>query len=137
MFTGYISHEKTPGYLEMADMVVVASLWDEPFGVVVIEAMAMGKPVVASARGGIPEIISHTVTGLLVAKPGAESFAEACSALLSNEQFSRQLGTEARRDVENRFSWEKIVDQTQYLYEKLLAAAVMTILAEPSPAEPE
>ena len=81
----------------------------------------MEKSVVASARGGIPEIISHHATGLLVINPSAENFAEACSTLLSNEQLRHQLGKEARRDVENRFSWEKIVDQTQELYKKLLS----------------
>ena len=57
-FTGYIKHELMPSYLAVADVAVIPSTWQEPFGLTVVEAMAAGLPVITTDRGGIPEIVS-------------------------------------------------------------------------------
>ncbi len=105
----------------------------EPFGLVNVEAMACGAPVVASAVGGIKEIVDDGTTGYLVpvdleeAPPyepkDGESFAEAIAAkvnlLLSDSDRLREMRKEAKRTVETRFSWSKIAQQTLDLYRDL------------------
>ncbi len=92
--------------LDAADVCVVPSVWQEGFGLAVVEAMARGKPVVATRVGGIPEIIRDGVTGLLV-PPGDESaLANAIGSLLENRETAAEMGRNARRDVADRFTPE-------------------------------
>ena len=56
IFTGYINYQQVPSYLKMADIAVVPSMWEEPFGLTVVEAMAAGLPLITTRSGGIPEI---------------------------------------------------------------------------------
>lgn len=58
VFTGFIPYEKMSEYLRIADIAVIPSIWDEPFGLTVAEAQAMGKPIITTRRGGIPEVVS-------------------------------------------------------------------------------
>jgi starch synthase len=108
----------------------------EPFGIVNLEAMACGAPVVASAVGGIPEVVEHGVTGYLVpfepdgtAMGGPrdpEAFARQLAARVNELVADRSLGTRfgaaGRERVERHFSWAAIAAQTAALYERLLAA---------------
>jgi glycosyltransferase involved in cell wall biosynthesis len=61
-FTGYINYEEVPSYLKMADIAVVPSMWEEPFGLTVLEAMAAGLPLITTRSGGIPEICEGVAT---------------------------------------------------------------------------
>ena len=61
-FTGYIDYDKIPAYLKTADIAVVPSMWDEPFGLTVVEAMAAGLPLITTRSGGIPEICEGVAT---------------------------------------------------------------------------
>src|SRR5438309_4681478 len=89
--------------LAALDVFVLPSL-DEGIHMVLLEAMALGKPVVASAVGGIPEIVTHRVSGLLVAPGDEQALADACLELARNRAWAQALGAEARRVVEERFS---------------------------------
>lgn len=62
VFTGYINYELVPSYLKMADIAVVPSMWEEPFGLTVVEAMAAGLPLITTRSGGIPEICEGVAT---------------------------------------------------------------------------
>lgn len=62
IFTGYIDYEQIPSYLKMADIAVVPSMWEEPFGLTVVEAMAAGLPLITTHSGGIPEICEGIAT---------------------------------------------------------------------------
>ena len=62
IFTGFIPYHNVPYYLQLADIAVVPSMWDEPFGLTVVEAMAMGLPLIAAKSGGIPEICEDVAT---------------------------------------------------------------------------
>jgi len=112
-----------------AEVFVCPSIY-EPFGIINLEAMACGTPVVASAVGGIPEVVVHGETGLLVPveqnkeapfEPvNADSFAfnlaEAINELMRDEARRRHMAREARRRVEENFSWEAIARKTAELY---------------------
>lgn len=92
--------------LEAADVCVVPSVWDEAFGLAALEAMARAKPVVATAVGGIPEVIEAGVTGLLV-PPGDEAqLCAAIAALLGDRAAGARIGSYARDDVATRFTAE-------------------------------
>ena len=116
-FTGW--REDIPEILAMADLFVLPSL-GEHFGRVLIEAMAMGKAVVATDAGGVPEVVIHGETGLLVppAQPGP--FATAVLALLKDPAKAARLGNAGRRRAEKVFSLGRHVETVEALYKELL-----------------
>lgn len=89
-----------------ADISVVPSVWEEAFGLAALEAMASARPVVASAVGGIREIVEHGVTGLLVPPGDQEALAFALGKLLRDPRMRKELGEAGRRRVANQFSPE-------------------------------
>ena len=96
-----------------SDIVVMPSRWDEPFGLVNIEAGAAAVPVVATAVGGIPEIIEHGVTGFLVARDDLDELAHYTKLLVDDPQRRGQMGKAARSLVEARFNHEPIRELEQ------------------------
>ncbi len=110
---GEISDAEKPDFLSGAIALLVPIDWPEPFGLVMIEAMACGTPVIAFNRGSVPEIIEHGVTGLIV-----EDEAEAVAALRQVADLSR---AEVRRCFEHRFSAERMAEDYLALYRRLAA----------------
>ena len=96
-----------------SDIVVMPSRWDEPFGLINIEAGAASVPVVATAVGGIPEIIEHGVTGFLVARDDVDELAHYTKLLVDDPQRRGQMGKAARSLVEARFNHEPIRELEQ------------------------
>jgi glycosyltransferase involved in cell wall biosynthesis len=92
----------------------------EALGVAVLEAMAMGKAIVASAIGGIPEAIAHGVSGLLVPAGDAKALAEAILRLLRDSELRQAMGRAARKRAETLFSVEAMLTATEDLYYSLL-----------------
>jgi glycogen synthase len=92
----------------------------EPFGIINLEAMACARPVVASAVGGIPEVVVPGETGLLVPPADARALAEALNHCLGDRALARQMGLAGRNRVEEHFSWTSIASRTRRLYEELL-----------------
>jgi glycosyltransferase involved in cell wall biosynthesis len=124
------------GLYSGAALFVCPSIY-EPFGIINIEAMAAGCPVVASKVGGIPEAVADGETGLLVPfeSLGAPTFeprdperfaadlAGAINRLFADEAGRRRMGEAGRRRVEEHFSWPQIARETLALYEELAAGA--------------
>jgi glycosyltransferase involved in cell wall biosynthesis len=101
------------------DVFVLPSLW-EPFGLVIAEAMACGKPVVATHVGGIPEIVEHGSTGLLVPPAAAEPLADALITILANAELRHKLGRAGQRRFLERFDARIMAQRYEELYERLL-----------------
>lgn len=119
IFPGRLGDEILPVYYAAADVCVVPSHY-EPFGLVAIEAMASGTPVVASDVGGLQFTVVPEETGLLAPPKDYAAFASAIDRILSDSDFRNQLGLAARKRVENKFSWEGVAQQLSDLYTQLL-----------------
>jgi len=108
-FTGWLSAEELAREFSEASVVVVPSLWPEPFGLVGIEALAAGRPVIASATGGIEDWLDDGVSGVCV-KPGdPRGLAAALNSLLADPERRRAMGEAGRLAVQTRFSPERHV----------------------------
>jgi glycosyltransferase involved in cell wall biosynthesis len=119
VWTGFL--ENPIPLLQQLDIVVLSSR-DEPFGLVVIEAMAAAKPVVGTLSGGIPEIIVDGETGLLVPPESPRELAEAISTLLQNPDMARTMGQAGRQRVERYFLLDQYVDNIEKIYLELLGS---------------
>ena len=92
----------------------------EPFGIINLEAMACKTPVVASAVGGILEVVMDEETGLLVEPANPKQIADAVNRLLADREMAVRFGEKGRKRVEEKFSWDYIAAQTKTLYESLV-----------------
>jgi glycosyltransferase involved in cell wall biosynthesis len=109
-----------PGVMAQLDGVVHASTAPEPFGLVVIEAMAMGKPVIATNAGGIPEIVEDGQTGLLIPLKDSTAMAEAILKLLNDDPLALRFGQAGRKRVEEHFDIRSNVAKVEKVYRELL-----------------
>ena len=118
IFTGF--RDDVPRLISALDMVVHASSRPEPFGLVITEAMAAGKPVVATAAGGVPEIIKNGVNGLLVPCRDSVAMSEAILKTVLNPDKARQMGNSARRHAIKKFTTQHQIMAIQKLYDDIL-----------------
>lgn len=117
IFTGF--REDTPEIFSALDVLVNASTLPEPFGLTIIEAMATGKPVIATDGGGVPEIVVEGVTGKLVPMKDADLLAKAMIELIENPGERKEMGRAARERVENYFLIESFVENMRVQYLEL------------------
>jgi len=120
VFTGF--RGDVPRLMSALDVIVLSSSAPEPFGRVVIEGMAAGKPVVATAAGGVLDIIDDGVNGLLVPRQDSKAMAEAILELLSDREKARRIGLAARRRAEKQFTVQRHVVAVQQMYDAVLGA---------------
>ncbi len=109
----------TPQILAALDIFVMPSL-REALGTALLEALAMKKAVVATWVGGIPEVIIHNQTGLLVPPADGKALARAILELLENREKAKRLGENGRRLVEEKFSQKSMIEKIEDLYRELL-----------------
>jgi len=121
IFTGFRSD--IPRLMSALDVVVLSSSTPEPFGRVVIEGMAVGKPVVATAAGGVLDIIEDGINGLLVPCKDSSAIAKAVLELLSDREKARRMGLAARRRVEEKFTMQSHVAAIQEIYGSILGVS--------------
>jgi D-inositol-3-phosphate glycosyltransferase len=126
---GRLSQDILPTYYAAADVCVVPSHY-EPFGLVAIEAMASGTPVVASDVGGLQFTVVHEKTGLLASPQDVHAFASAIDRILLNPEWRDELGKAGRKRVETKFSWDGVAHQLSDLYTQLLQPQPVASTAE-------
>jgi glycosyltransferase involved in cell wall biosynthesis len=102
------------------DLFVLPSL-NEGMGRALIEAMAAGLPVIASRVGGIPAVISHERTGLLVSPRDADALAEALRRLLDRPEWAKQLGVAASHSVDSRYGSVSMVHAIESIFAEALS----------------
>jgi len=120
-FTGALDEAGVHRLLRESRVVVVPSIWYEVLGIVILEAFAVGRPVVAAAVGGIPEVVIHGQTGLLCQPGDAEALADQIATLLASPTQAAEMGKAARRYAETAFSPARHLDQLVQVYKEAIA----------------
>ncbi len=114
---GYVADEMMAPLYQKAQLFVLPSLF-EPFGMTTQEAMACGKAVIASKFGGIRNVITNGVDGILVDAANPQEFSEALYELLADDEKRNAMGRAARKLIEDEYSWEAIADKFMKFYQK-------------------
>jgi phosphatidylinositol alpha-mannosyltransferase len=118
-FEGYVPGPQLPGYFQRADLVCVPSTGNESFGIVVLEAMSAGTPVVASRIDGFSTLVEDRRTGVFAEPREPESFAEAILSVLESGE-SRQELIEHAQEKARRFDWQNVAGELLLYYEALI-----------------
>jgi glycogen(starch) synthase len=118
-FTGFASDQEVINLMTSADVLVVPSVY-EPFGIVALEGMATGVPVVASQVGGLSEVIEHDRTGLFVYPKSPESIAWGIDRILSDPDHAKWLTENAKDILHKAYSWEAVAMKTVEVYRKVV-----------------
>jgi D-inositol-3-phosphate glycosyltransferase len=119
---GRVDRADLPALLRSADAVLCVP-WYEPFGLVALEAMACGVPVVATAVGGLVDTVVDGVTGIHVPPRSPEHLAAALRGLLADPVLRRRLGTAGARRARRRYGWNRVAQSTLGVYGELLQPA--------------
>ena len=122
-FVGWVTPENVPALMNGATLVVMPSRWEEAFGLVALEAALMARPVVATRVGGLPEVVVHGQTGLLVEKNDSRALGEAIAILLDDIELASKMGRAARSRAQEVFSLKRHVDAYDGLYRQLVQNA--------------
>lgn len=120
VFTG--ARDDVPELLQLCDVVVSCSTRPESFGRTLVEAMAAGRPVVATAHGGALDIVDDGVTGRLVPPERPDLLARALAGILAAPDRGRAMGAAGRERVRERFTVDRMVDETLAVYREVAAA---------------
>ena len=122
-FTGYMDSKKVQKMYKCADVAVFPSTY-EPFGIVALEAMLAGVPTVVSDVGGLNEIVDHRENGMKSYAGNSNSIADSVLSLLFDKQLAAKVSKNAKAKVKEEFSWNKIAQDTHYIYEKAICKTV-------------
>ena len=114
VFRGWFIRDSIKDFYRSIDICLIPSVWPEPFGIVALEAMCSGRPVIASRVAGLMETIVDSETGLLVAPQSAADIADAVQRYLDNPDLTDRIVQQAAREVRDRYDWDSIVE-TGYL----------------------
>ncbi|MDD4879449.1 MAG: lipopolysaccharide heptosyltransferase II, partial [Candidatus Omnitrophica bacterium] len=117
-----------PDILARLDLLVMASIVPEGFGMVIIEAFASGVPVVATGVGGVMEIMRDGENGLIVPPEDPQPMAEAIVKMLKDRKFAMEVTQRARKDVEEKFNLDRLVTETLRVYEEALGVKRILIM---------
>ena len=120
-FLGYMGEDRKKELEEFyyrADVFVAPSVWDEPLGLVILEAMTCKTPVIATRKGGIPLAVKNGVNGFLIRPRSNKQIVESCNKLLENEELRKKMGNAARETVEKKFTWKKVAQKYIRIYRK-------------------
>jgi len=122
IFTGYVSNKLLPYYYRAADIFVLPSVWEEPQGIVLLDAMSAKIPVIASNVGGISELVKQSKAGLLVKKRSIEDLEKNMVLLYKNKKLRNKMSESGYEFVKNNCTWEKVVNELEKVYWGVLAS---------------
>lgn len=118
-FTGYLNLTQVTKMYKCADVAVFPSTY-EPFGVVALEGMLSGTPVVVSDVGGLNEIVEHRVNGMKSYAGNPNSIADSILELLFNPELCANVAKAAKAKVKSQYNWNKIAQDTHFIYQKAI-----------------
>jgi glycosyltransferase involved in cell wall biosynthesis len=121
-FLGEVTHGEKVELLQNARATLFPIEWEEPFGLVMIESMACGTPVLATRRGAVPEVVEDGVTGFLVPPGDVEALRDRLAYLLAHPRVAAAMGDAARARVLERFTWEACAERCLAAYAAAPAA---------------
>jgi glycosyltransferase involved in cell wall biosynthesis len=118
-FYSFVSQSLLERFYEAADVVVFPSIWQEPFGKVILEAMSYEIPVIASNVGGVPEIVINDLNGLMVPPGDSNVLAKSVNYLLRNPESAKNMGAEGKKTVLDKYTFEQIGKQCNQIYNEI------------------
>jgi len=131
-FCGRVPDADLPAHYAASDLLVLPSTtMGEAFGVVLLEAMACGKPVIASNLPGVRSVVDDGRDGLLVRPGDVEDLAEKVRRLLADARGRREMGARGRKKVEERYDWPRIVPRLEQVYAEVLSGSPAAQGAQP------
>ena len=134
-FVGPVAHATVPVWLNRFDVYVAVSRLDsESFGVAVLEASACERPVVVSDAGGLPEVVVHGETGLVVPRNDVQALAQALRTLYDAPDLRERLGRDGRARVLREYEWSGCLDRMLACYERTVQGVVAGAAPVPRPA---
>jgi len=108
---GWLTHDELKEEYEKADLVIVPSIWEEPFGIVAVEAGAMSLPVISTSVGGLQEIVENGKTGFVTPPKAEKKLAEKINYYLDNRKELIEMGKAGRKRVIQNYNWDDIVER--------------------------
>ncbi|MFC1950111.1 glycosyltransferase family 4 protein [Chloroflexota bacterium] len=120
VFIGYVTYDELPKYYKTADIFCSPATGRESFGIILLEAMAMGKPIIASSIEGYASVMTHGVEGLLVSPKDDRTLAQSLISLMADESLRQQMGANGRLKAMG-YSWEHIAQKVLDYYIRILS----------------
>jgi glycosyltransferase involved in cell wall biosynthesis len=120
VFAGAVPHDQLPPFYAAADIVVLPSSPPESFGLVLIEALACGVPVVAQRIPGVRSVVTHGQDGLLVQPGDSDGLAKAMLRLLDDPPLRQEMGRVGWAKVTSKYAWPRVIDQLEQIYASIL-----------------
>ena len=118
-FTGFVHDDELDRFQRIADCAVFPSLY-EPFGIVALESMEAWVPVVVSDTGGLPEVVTHTKTGVVTWANNAESLSWGILEVIKHPGYAQWLKDNAHAELDLRFRWDKLAGYTSAVFERVV-----------------
>jgi phosphatidylinositol alpha-mannosyltransferase len=120
VFVGYVSYADLPRYYRTADIFCSPATGRESFGIVLLEAMAAGKPIVASNLEGYATLVTHGAQGLLVPPKNEKKLAEALISLMADERLRQEMGARGKAKA-SEYGWETVAQRVMEFYIRVLS----------------
>jgi glycosyltransferase involved in cell wall biosynthesis len=118
-FVGYLTDQQRNALIFGCELAVFPSLY-EPFGIVALETMILGKPTIVSDTGGLKRIVKHLQTGLLMVPGNAKSLLDQVEFLMNNPQTAVEIGTRGMQVVKSMYGWKRIASETSRVMEDMV-----------------
>jgi phosphatidylinositol alpha-mannosyltransferase len=130
---GYVPASELPRYYASCDIFCSPATGDESFGIVLLEAMASGKPIVATSIDGFREVVTHGRDGLLVERKSSRQLSYALQTLINNPALRQEMG-QAGLQKARRYDWERVIDEVTDVYRQAIdqAQPAPSVRLEPS-----